>query len=202
MDHDRRRFLAQVAMTVAAAPLAVSAARQASDSGSRGLAAIGAATEWLNSPRLMPSRLAGKIVLVDFCTYSCINWLRTLPYVRAWAKKYQQGLVVIGVHTPEFDFEHNVDGVRRALRRLMVEYPVVIDNNYSIWRAFNNNAWPALYFLDGRGHIRQQHMGEGEYERSESRFSDCSRKRALLASAKVSSRSTPAAWRRRQTGAI
>ena len=114
----------------------------------RELAALGRAAEWINSPRLTPERLAGKVVAVDFWTYTCINWLRTLPYVRAWAQKYSEGLVVIGVHTPEFPFEHNVDNVRRAVQQLRVEYPVVIDNDYSIWRAFKNQYWPALYLVD------------------------------------------------------
>jgi hypothetical protein len=106
-------------------------------------------------------------VVVNFCTYTCINWLRTLPYVRAWSQKYQPGLVVIGVHTPEFPFEHNVDNVRRALQQLKVTYPVVIDNDYAIWRAFDNQYWPALYFIDARGRVKQHQFGEGEYERSE-----------------------------------
>jgi thiol-disulfide isomerase/thioredoxin len=106
-------------------------------------------------------------VLVDFWTYTCINWLRTLPYLRAWAQKYRQGLVLIGVHTPEFPFEHNLDNVRRAVRQMRIDYPVVIDNDYSIWRAFDNHYWPALYFVDARGRVRQNHFGEGNYERSE-----------------------------------
>ena len=134
---------------------------------SRELTAIGRATEWLNSPRLTPEALAGKVVLVQFCTYTCINWLRTLPYVRAWEQRYRQQLVVIGVHTPEFAFEHNVDNVRRALQQMKVTYPVVMDNGYAIWRAFDNNSWPALYFVDARGRVRQHHFGEGEYEQSE-----------------------------------
>jgi thiol-disulfide isomerase/thioredoxin len=134
---------------------------------SRELAAIGRAGEWLNSPRQNATTLLGKVVLVNFCTYSCINWLRTLPYVRAWSKKYGQQLVVIGVHTPEFEFEKNIDNVRRAVRQMGIEYPIVIDNDYSIWRAFTNQAWPALYFMDARGRIRDHHFGEGEYERSE-----------------------------------
>jgi len=131
------------------------------------LAAIGNATEWLNSPRLTPSSLAGKVVLVDFWTYTCINWLRTLPYLRAWAQRYQERFVVIGVHTPEFPFERNVDNVRRAVEQMRIGYPVVIDSDYSIWRAFRNNYWPALYFVDARGRIRDHHFGEGEYEKSE-----------------------------------
>src|SRR5262245_27307173 len=134
---------------------------------SRELAAIGRAAEWLNSPRLTATSLAGKIVLLNFCTYSCINWLRTLPYVRAWSQKYGPQLVVIGVHTPEFEFEKNIDNVRRAVKQMRIDYPIVIDNDYSIWRAFTNQAWPALYFMDARGRIRDHHFGEGEYERSE-----------------------------------
>jgi thiol-disulfide isomerase/thioredoxin len=165
IDRDRRRFLGTAAMTIAAAHLGMFATTNAR--GPRELAAIGDATEWLNSPRLTPSSLAGKVVLVDFWTYTCINWLRTLPYVRAWAQKYREGLVVIGVHTPEFAFERNIDNVRRAVRQMAIEYPVVIDNDYSIWRAFKNQYWPALYFIDARGRVRQHHFGEGEYERSE-----------------------------------
>ena len=133
----------------------------------RELTAIGNATEWINSPRLTPSTLAGKVVLVDFWTYTCINWLRTLPYVRAWAQKYQHGLVVIGVHTPEFPFEHDVANVRRAVEQMRIPHAVVIDNDYSIWRAFNNEYWPALYFIDAAGRIRQHQFGEGEYQTSE-----------------------------------
>jgi thiol-disulfide isomerase/thioredoxin len=154
-------------MTIAAAHLGTFSTVNATDGGPRELAAIGSATEWLNSPRLTPSSLAGKVVVVDFCTYTCINWLRTLPYRRAWAQKYRQGLVLIGVHTPEFGFEKNVDNVRRALRQMRIEYPIVIDNDYSIWRAFKNQYWPALYFIDARGRVRQHHFGEGEYDRSE-----------------------------------
>jgi hypothetical protein len=106
-------------------------------------------------------------VLVQFGTYTCINWLRTLPYVRAWDQKYGPGLAVIGVHTPEFAFEKNLENVRRAVQQLKVDYPIAIDNDYSIWRAFNNRYWPALYFIDARGRLRQHHFGEGEYERSE-----------------------------------
>jgi len=167
IDHGRRRLLATAAMTIAGAHLGAFSTVRAGDGGPRELAAIGSATEWLNSPRLTPSSLAGKVVVVDFCTYTCINWLRTLPYRRAWAQKYRQGLVLIGVHTPEFAFERNVDNVRRAVRQMKIEYPVVIDNDYSIWRAFKNQYWPALYFIDARGRVRQHHFGEGEYDRSE-----------------------------------
>jgi hypothetical protein len=167
VDHDRRRFLGIAAMTIAAAQLGTLGVVNVSDGGSRELAAIGGATEWLNSPRLTPSSVAGKVVVVDFCTYTCINWLRTLPYRRTWAEKYEQGLVLIGVHTPEFGFEHHLDHVRRAVRQMKIEYPIVIDNDYAIWRAFKNQYWPALYFLDARGRVRQHHFGEGEYDRSE-----------------------------------
>ena len=129
---------------------------------------LGGAAEWLNSPPLTAADLRGKVVLIDFWTYSCINWIRSLPYVRAWAEKYKnQGLVVVGVHTPEFAFEKNVDNVRRAAKAMGVGYPVAIDNDYAIWRAFKNNSWPALYFVDAQGRIRHHHFGEGEYDKAE-----------------------------------
>jgi thiol-disulfide isomerase/thioredoxin len=126
------------------------------------------ATGWLNSEPLTPAGLRGRVVLVNFWTYTCINWLRTLPYVRAWAERYQDhGLVVLGVHTPEFDFEHDLDNVRRAVTDLGVEFPVVVDNDYAIWTAFDNHYWPALYFVDVEGQIRHHRFGEGDYEMSE-----------------------------------
>ena len=126
------------------------------------------ANGWLNSPPLGAPELRGKVVLVDFWTYTCINWLRQLPLVRAWAEKYKdQGLVVVGVHTPEFQFEKNLNNVRRAVRDLRVAYPVAVDNDYSVWRAFANNAWPAIYLIDAQGRVRYSHLGEGEYERTE-----------------------------------
>ena len=126
------------------------------------------AVEWLNTAPLTPEGLRGKVVLVDFWTYSCINCLRTLPYVRAWAAKYKDhGLVVIGVHTPEFAFEKNVDNVRRAVKDLGITYPVAVDNNYAIWGAFYNNYWPADYFVDAQGQIRAHEFGEGNYDKSE-----------------------------------
>jgi thiol-disulfide isomerase/thioredoxin len=132
------------------------------------LPSLGGATGWLNSQPLTAAGLRGKVVLIDVWTYTCINWLRTLPYVRAWAEKYKnQGLVVIGLHAPEFAFEKNVDNVRRAAKDMKVNYPIAIDNNYAIWRALKNEYWPALYFVDARGHIRHHHFGEGEYEQSE-----------------------------------
>jgi thiol-disulfide isomerase/thioredoxin len=136
--------------------------------GEGALASVGRATGWLNSPPLTAAGLRGSVVLVDFWTYTCINWLRTLPYVRAWADKYRDhGLVVIGVHTPEFDFEHDLDNVRRAAKDLRVEYPIAIDNDYAIWDAFDNHYWPALYFVDAHGHLRHHRFGEGDYEQSE-----------------------------------
>jgi thiol-disulfide isomerase/thioredoxin len=132
------------------------------------LPSLGSATGWLNSPPLTAAGLRGKVVLIDFWTYSCINWIRTLPHVRAWAEKYKdQGLMVIGVHTPEFEFEKNVDNVRRAAKDMRVDYPIAIDSDYAIWRAFENQYWPALYFVDAKGHIRHHQFGEGEYEQSE-----------------------------------
>jgi cytochrome c biogenesis protein CcdA/thiol-disulfide isomerase/thioredoxin len=126
------------------------------------------AVDWLNSPPLTVDGLKGKVVLVDFWTYSCINCLRAIPYVRAWAEKYKdQGLVVIGVHAPEFAFERNVDNVRKAIADLKIGYPVAIDNNYAIWRAFENQYWPAHYFIDAEGRIRHEHFGEGDYDGSE-----------------------------------
>lgn len=130
--------------------------------------ALDGAVEWLNSPPLTPASLKGKVVLIDFWTYSCINCIRAVPYVRAWADKYKdQGLVVIGVHTPEFAFERNVNNVKKAIATHQITYPVAIDNNYAVWRAFNNNFWPAHYFIDAQGIVRHQHFGEGDYDKSE-----------------------------------
>lgn len=126
------------------------------------------AVEWLNSKPLTAEELRGKVVLVDFWTYSCINCIRTIPYLRAWAEKYRdQGLVVIGVHSPEFAFEKRIDNVRQAIDKLQIGYPVAIDNNFKIWRAFGNNYWPAHYFIDAKGQIRHTQFGEGDYEQSE-----------------------------------
>jgi len=133
-----------------------------------GFPPLSGAVEWLNSPPLTPEGLKGKVVLIDFWTYSCINCLRSIPYVRAWYEKYKnQGLVVIGVHTPEFAFERNIVNVRAAISDLKINYPVAIDNDYAIWRAFDNEYWPAHYFIDAKGRIRYHHFGEGEYDESE-----------------------------------
>ena len=132
------------------------------------LPSFSGATAWLNSPPLSAADLRGNVVLIDFWTYTCINWLRTLPYVRAWAEKYREhGVVTIGVHTPEFSFEHDLQNVRRAAKDMKVSYPIAIDNDYAIWDAFDNHYWPALYLVDAQGHIRYHHFGEGAYEQSE-----------------------------------
>jgi thiol-disulfide isomerase/thioredoxin len=129
---------------------------------------LGGATAWLNSPPLSAADLRGKVVLIDFWTYTCINWLRTLPYIRAWAEKYQEyGVVVIGVHTPEFPFEHDIENVRRAVKDMRVSYPIAVDSDYAIWHAFANHYWPALYMVDVQGQLRYHHFGEGKYEQSE-----------------------------------
>ncbi len=132
------------------------------------LASLERASEWLNSLPLTPSALRGKVVLIDFWTYTCINWRRTLPYVRAWAEKYRdQGLVVIGVHAPEFSFEKNLNNVRWAVKDMRIDYPIAVDNDHAIWRAFKNQYWPALYFIDSQGRVRHHYFGEGSYEQSE-----------------------------------
>jgi thiol-disulfide isomerase/thioredoxin len=129
---------------------------------------LSGATAWLNSEPLDPAGLRGRVVLVDFWTLTCINWLRTEPYVRAWSQAYRDdGLVVIGVHTPEFSFEHDVDLVRQATQERGIDYPVAVDNDYAVWSAFDNHYWPALYFVDREGFIRDTHFGEGRYARSE-----------------------------------
>jgi thiol-disulfide isomerase/thioredoxin len=126
------------------------------------------ATAWLNTQPLTSADLKGKVVLVEFWTYTCINWRRTLPYVRAWADRYKEkGLVVIGVSTPEFSFEKDINNVQRAVKEMGMTFPIAIDNNYGVWRAFDNEYWPALYFIDAKGHIRHHQFGEGDYEASE-----------------------------------
>ncbi|WBB67820.1 redoxin family protein [Micromonospora sp. WMMD812] len=135
------------------------------------LPSLGGATEWLNCAPLDPAGLRGRVVLVNFWTLTCINWLRQEPYVRAWSQTYAaDGLVVIGVHTPEFSFEHEIDRVRPAVAARGIDYPVAVDSDYEVWRAFDNHYWPALYFVDADGVIRDQHFGEGRYEQSERRL--------------------------------
>jgi thiol-disulfide isomerase/thioredoxin len=130
--------------------------------------AFAGATEWLNSEPLGPAELQGKVVLADFWTFTCINWLRTEPYIRAWSRAYKaDGLVVIGVHTPEFSFEHEIERVRKAVTDMDIDYPVAVDSDYGVWSAFDNHYWPALYFLDRDGILRDEHFGEGRYVQSE-----------------------------------
>ena len=171
----RRRFLGAGAMAIAAAQfgmfkvLTVSAQEPRPPLADEGpMPELGGAIGWLNSAPLNAKSLRGKVVLVDFWTYTCINSLRPLPYVKSWAAKYKDaGLVVIGVHTPEFSFEKERVNVENAVRELKVAYPVAIDSNDRIWQAFNNEYWPAQYLIDGKGRIRYHHFGEGEYVESE-----------------------------------
>jgi thiol-disulfide isomerase/thioredoxin len=172
VNYDRRNFLGTAAMAISAARFGIVGCAGAQPAGrlpTEGeLPSLGGANEWLNSQPLTTAGLRGRVVLIDFWTYTCVNWRRTLPYVRAWAEKYKDhGLVVIGVHTPEFSFEHKVDNVRWATRDMRIDYPIAIDNDYAIWRAFNNEAWPAVYLADAKGHIRHHHFGEGEYQQTE-----------------------------------
>jgi thiol-disulfide isomerase/thioredoxin len=166
---DRVRRLALASSLMAAAAAGLWPARSAhAQSVARSLPSLEGATGWLNSPALTPDGLRGKVVLVDIWTYTCINWLRTLPYVRAWSENYKnQGLVVLGVHSPEFGFEKNVENVRRAAMSMRVGYPVAIDSDFAVWRALRNNAWPCRYFVDATGRIRHVQVGEGEYAQGE-----------------------------------
>ena len=172
---NRRRFLESSIMAIVAAHLGLTGCANAQSNKSAirlssegSMPSLTGATEWLNSAPLTPASLRGKVVLINFWTFSCINSLRQLPYLRAWAAKYKnQGLVVVGVQAPEFEFEKNLDDVRWARKSLELDYPIAIDNDQAIWRAFNNNAWPALYFVDAAGHIRHHQLGEGNYDRAE-----------------------------------
>jgi len=147
---------------------------------------LAGANEWLNSPPLETSELRGRVLVVDFCTYTCINWIRTLSYVRAWEERYRDhGLVLIGVHTPEFSFEHDVDNIHSVLEAMRVGWPIAVDNDYAVWQAFANHYWPALYFIDAEGRIRHHRFGEGDYERSEEVI------RELLAEAGVQDLAAP-----------
>ena len=172
-----------------------------------GIPSLRGASGWLNSAPLEQEDLRGKIVLVDFWTYSCINWRRTLPYLRAWARKYKQyGLVVLGVHSPEFEFEKSIDNVSLAVKTMMIEYPIAIDSNFSIWRAFNNQYWPALYIVDAKGRIRHRKFGEGDYENSESAIQQLLAENGAagfddsLASAEGSGAELSADWRDLRSG--
>ncbi|HEV3388632.1 MAG TPA: redoxin domain-containing protein [Solirubrobacteraceae bacterium] len=132
------------------------------------LPSLSGAADWINSKPLEPEDLRGHVVLVNFWTLTCINWLRQEPYVRAWSQAYRDdGLIVIGAHTPEFSFEHDIERIRQATSERGIDYPVAVDSDYAIWRAFDNEYWPALYFADAEGLIRDRHFGEGRYERSE-----------------------------------
>ena len=131
------------------------------------LPSLDGATTWLNSAPLTPEGLRGKVVAVQFCTFSCINWLRTVPYLKAWAERYGPGLAVVGAHSPEFAFEHDPENIRSALAEMGIGYPVAVDNDFAIWRAFDNAYWPALYVADAQGRLRYHHFGEEAYERSE-----------------------------------
>ncbi len=165
---NRRRFLRSATLSVGAVPAASADKSRMRLADEGRIADLSGAIVWLNSLPLNPGSLRGKVVLVDFWTYTCINSLRPLPYVKSWAAKYKDaGLVVIGVHTPEFSFEKARVNVENALRALQVKYPVAIDSNYRIWQAFNNEYWPAEYLIDGEGRIRYHHFGEGEYGKSE-----------------------------------
>jgi thiol-disulfide isomerase/thioredoxin len=159
-----RLWLAAVLMSVITIPFGISASMRAEGQ----MPSLGGANAWLNSRPLRAADLRGKVVLVDFWTYTCINWRRTLPFLRAWEQKYRDhGLVVIGVHTPEFSFEKDVDNVRRIAKQQKVDYPIAIDSDYAIWNTFNNHYWPALYLVDAQGRIRHHKFGEGGYEQLE-----------------------------------
>jgi len=170
INHERRRLLFSAAAGVTAARLgligtAIQQMACAALVNEGTLPSLSGATEWINSPPLTPEGLRGKVVLVDFWTYTCVNWTRTLPYVRAWAEKYKaQGLVVIGAHTPEFPFEKDLDNIRDAIKVMNVNYPIAVDSDYAIWRAFDNNYWPAVYIADVNGTLRFHHFGEGNYD--------------------------------------
>ena len=170
VNQERRRFIGAAAASLAAARLGtIGATIQqmacAALVNEGTLPSLSGATEWLNSPPLTSAGLRGKVVLVDFWTYTCVNWTRTLPYVRAWAEKYKdQGLVVIGAHTPEFAFEKDIDNVRWAAKVMNVNYPIAVDSDYAIWRAFDNNYWPAAYVADANGTLHFHHHGEGNYD--------------------------------------
>ncbi len=176
IKQERRRFFGLAAGAIAAMPLGMSTSARAQAAGAKAtrlpiegkIPSLAGATDWINTSRLTSADLLGKVVLVEFWTYTCINWLRSHAYVRAWAQKYQEhGLVVIGAHTPEFPFEREVENVRRAAQEMKIGYPIVVDSNYAIWRAFRNNYWPAFYFVDAQGRIRHHQFGEGEYGQSE-----------------------------------
>jgi thiol-disulfide isomerase/thioredoxin len=171
----KKRYYMALALPLIAAIAAIGAVSKSTAIGAvtrpsakREIPSFSSATAWLHTHPLTSADLRGKVVVVEFFTYTCINWRRTLPYVRAWADRYKdKGLVVIGVSTPEFSFEKDVNNVQRAIKEMDMTFPIAIDNNYGIWRAFDNEYWPALYFIDAKGHIRHHQFGEGDYEASE-----------------------------------
>jgi len=175
IDDARRRFLAGVALTFIGRHLGTMGLMfekktlgRALLSSASELDSLQSATAWLNTPRLSAADLRGRVVAVQFWTFTCINWLRTLPYVRAWSRKYHDaGLVMIGVHAPEFTFEHDLENVRREVKALGVDYPVAVDNDFAIWRGFRNQYWPALYLIDGNGRVQHHRFGESDYSESE-----------------------------------
>jgi thiol-disulfide isomerase/thioredoxin len=175
-DVGRRRFVRTATLALAGARLGVLGAGAkltacAAVSHRGALPSFDGATAWINSPPLTADALRGQVVLIDFWTYTCINWLRTVPYVRAWSERYKgKGLVVIGVHSPEFAFERDVENVRRAATAMNLPYPIAVDSDHAIWRAFHNEYWPALYFADALGEVVHHHFGEGSYESSEKRL--------------------------------
>jgi len=186
INDDRRRFLAATAATVAAAQLGLARVSAAAGKDGGELASLETATAWLNSAPLTAAGLRGKVVLASFWTYTCINWLRSQPYLRAWAEKYRdRGLVVIGVHSPEFGFEKDLANVRRAAQALRVDYPIAVDSNHAIWKGFDNQYWPALYFVDAKGRIQHHQFGEGRSQAPASRPPPigpaCGRRRAISA---------------------
>jgi thiol-disulfide isomerase/thioredoxin len=171
-----RRLVARVGALLFSAAIALTCALWSVASGdwlgappsSQPLPSLDGATAWINSPPLDAKALRGKVVLVDFWTYSCINCLRTLPYVRAWSQKYgPHGLIVIGAHTPEFEFEHSIANVQRAVKDLGIDYPVAVDSRQILWNAFGTRAWPTFYFVDAEGRIRYRQLGEGRYDQAE-----------------------------------
>jgi thiol-disulfide isomerase/thioredoxin len=176
IEHERRGFFYVAAGAIAAIRLGMSTSARAQEAETAvaslptegEMPSLTGATEWINTTPLTPEDLRGKVVLVEFWTYTCINWLRSHAYVRAWARKYKEhGLVVIGAHTPEFPFEREVKNVRRAAQDMGIRYPIAVDSDYAIWRAFENNYWPAFYFVDAHGRIRHHQFGEGLYDQSE-----------------------------------
>jgi thiol-disulfide isomerase/thioredoxin len=200
---NRRQFLRAAAMTIAAAQFGARASAKARSE----LSPLASANEWLNSQPLTDTELQGKVVLVEFWTYSCINWRRQLPYVRAWAHKYKEhGLVVVGVHSPEFSFEKNIDNIRWAAKDMRVDYPIAVDHDHAVWRGFNNEYWPALYFADTKGKIRHSQFGEGAYEQSENVIQKLLAEAGLgevrneLVSVDASGAEAPADWEHLQSG--